>query len=175
MIINTKRHLNKKDYKLLLRLVLLSILISIVELVGISVVVPFLTLALNPELLISNYYYATLYDFFSFDSEIFFIIVLGCFLIGFYLLRAIVNVFFNYKVAKSFINRIKEKSKGHKVFSSIKPGEQFIKLLKDELTNFLGGKDYIENFCKKRPSTILLSGLQGSGKTTTSVKLAYFL
>ncbi len=100
MIINTKRHLNKKDYKLLLRLVLLSILISIVELVGISVVVPFLTLALNPELLISNYYYATLYDFFLFDSEIFFIIALGCFLIGFYLLRAIVNVFFNYKVAK---------------------------------------------------------------------------
>jgi signal recognition particle subunit SRP54 len=89
--------------------------------------------------------------------------------------RALLEADVNYKVAKSFINRIKEKSKGHKVFSSIKPGEQFIKLLKDELTNFLGGKDDIENFCKKRPSTILLSGLQGSGKTTTSVKLAYFL
>jgi len=89
--------------------------------------------------------------------------------------RALLEADVNYKVAKSFINLVKEKSKGHKVFTSIKPGEQFVKLLKDELTNFLGGEVDNSDFCKKKPSIILLSGLQGSGKTTTSVKLAYYL
>ena len=88
--------------------------------------------------------------------------------------RALLEADVNYKVAKSFINLVKEKSKGHKVFTSIKPGEQFVKLLKDELTNFLGGEVDNSDFCKKKPSIILLSGLQGSGKTTTSVKLAYY-
>ncbi len=89
--------------------------------------------------------------------------------------RALLEADVNYKVAKSFISRVKEKSKGHKVFTSIKPGQQFVKLLKDELTEFLGSKHSTEDFCKKKPSTILLAGLQGSGKTTTSVKLAYYL
>jgi len=89
--------------------------------------------------------------------------------------RALLEADVNYKVVKSFITRVKEKSKGHKVFSSIKPGEQFVKLLKDELTYFLGGENNNDDFCKKKPSVILLSGLQGSGKTTTSVKLAYHL
>jgi signal recognition particle subunit SRP54 len=89
--------------------------------------------------------------------------------------RALLEADVNYKVVKSFITRVKEKSKGHKVFSSIKPGEQFVKLLKDELTFFLGGEYNNDDFCKKRPSVILLSGLQGSGKTTTCVKLAYYL
>ena len=89
--------------------------------------------------------------------------------------RALLEADVNYKVVKSFITRVKEKSKGHKVFSSIKPGEQFVKLLKDELTYFLGGENNNDDFCKKKSSVILLSGLQGSGKTTTSVKLAYHL
>ena len=81
--------------------------------------------------------------------------------------RALLEADVNYKVAKSFISRVKEKSKGHKVFTSIKPGQQFVKLLKDELTEFLGSQHSTEDFCKKKPSTILLAGLQGSGKTTT--------
>ena len=89
--------------------------------------------------------------------------------------RALLEADVNYKVVKSFINRVKENSKGKKVFSSIKPGEQFIKLLKDELTYFLGGECNVDDFCKNTPSIILLSGLQGSGKTTTCVKLAYYL
>ena len=89
--------------------------------------------------------------------------------------RALLEADVNYKVAKSFINLVKEKSKGRKVFTSIKPGEQFVKLLKDELTQFLGGENDNDSFGKKKPSIILLSGLQGSGKTTTSVKLAYYL
>ena len=89
--------------------------------------------------------------------------------------RALLEADVNYKVAKSFINRVKDKSKGHKVFTSIKPGQQFVKLLKDELTEFLGSQHSTDDFCKKKPSVILLAGLQGSGKTTTSVKLAYHL
>ncbi len=89
--------------------------------------------------------------------------------------RALLEADVNYKVAKSFINRVKEQTKGSKVFSSIKPGQQFIKLLKDELTKFLGSQHSTEDFCKKKPSVVLLTGLQGSGKTTTSVKLAYHL
>ena len=89
--------------------------------------------------------------------------------------RALLEADVNYKVAKSFINRVKEQTKGRKVFSSIKPGQQFIKLLKDELTKFLGSQHSTEDFCKKKPSVVLLAGLQGSGKTTTSVKLAYHL
>ena len=54
--------------------------------------------------------------------------------------RALLEADVNYKVAKSFISRVKEKSKGHKVFTSIKPGQQFVKLLKDELTEFLGSQ-----------------------------------
>tara|TARA_Y100001970_G_scaffold74310_1_gene94216 strand:+ start:1124 stop:2446 length:1323 start_codon:yes stop_codon:yes gene_type:complete len=89
--------------------------------------------------------------------------------------RALLEADVNYKVVKSFISRVKEQSKGKKVFSSIKPGQQFVKLLKDELTYFLGGQNNKDDFCNKKSSVILLSGLQGSGKTTTCVKLAYYL
>ena len=89
--------------------------------------------------------------------------------------RALLEADVNYEVVQSFINRVKDKSKGEKVFSSIKPGQQFVKLLKDELTYFLGGEENNDSFCKKNPSVILLAGLQGSGKTTTCVKLAHFL
>ena len=89
--------------------------------------------------------------------------------------RALLEADVNYKVVKSFIERVKSKAKGEKVFSSITPGQQFIKLLKDELTYFLGESTEEINFSKKGSSVILVAGLQGSGKTTTCVKLARFL
>ena len=89
--------------------------------------------------------------------------------------RALLEADVNYKVVKSFIDRVKSKAKGEKVFSSITPGQQFIKLLKDELTDFLGKDAEQINFSKKTPTIILVAGLQGSGKTTTCVKLANFL
>ena len=89
--------------------------------------------------------------------------------------RALLEADVNYKVVKSFIDRVKSKAKGEKVFTSITPGQQFIKLLKDELTYFLGRDTEEINFSKKSPTIILVAGLQGSGKTTTCVKLANFL
>ena len=89
--------------------------------------------------------------------------------------RALLEADVNYKVVKLFIDRVKSKAKGEKVFTSISPGQQFIKLLKDELTYFLGGDTEEINFSKKGYSVILVAGLQGSGKTTTCVKLAHFL
>ena len=89
--------------------------------------------------------------------------------------RALLEADVNYKVVKSFIEGVKLKAKGEKVFSSITPGQQFIKLLKDELTAFLGGSAEEINFSNQSPTIILIAGLQGSGKTTTCVKLARFL
>ena len=89
--------------------------------------------------------------------------------------RALLEADVNYKVVKSFIDRVKSKAKGEKVFTSITPVQQFIKLLKDELTYFLGRDTEEINFSKKSPTIILVAGLQGSGKTTTCVKLANFL
>jgi len=89
--------------------------------------------------------------------------------------RALLEADVNYKVVKSFIEGVKLKSKGEKVFSSVTPGQQFVKLLKDELTTFLGGSAEEIIFSNQSPTIILIAGLQGSGKTTTCVKLARFL
>jgi len=89
--------------------------------------------------------------------------------------RALLEADVNYKVVKSFIEGVKLKAKGEKVFSSVTPGQQFIKLLKDELTAFLGGSAEEINFSNQSPTIVLIAGLQGSGKTTTCVKLARFL
>ena len=89
--------------------------------------------------------------------------------------RALLEADVNYKVVKSFIEGVKLKAKGEKVFSSVTPGQQFIKLLKDELTYFLGDSTEQINFSNQGPTIILIAGLQGSGKTTTCVKLARFL
>ena len=70
--------------------------------------------------------------------------------------RALLEADVNYKVVKSFIDRVKSKAKGEKVFTSITPGQQFIKLLKDELTDFLGKDAEQINFSKKAPTIILL-------------------
>lgn len=80
----------------------------------------------------------------------------------------------NYKVVKEFTNRVKEKALGEEVQKSIKPGDLFVKIVKDELTELLGGESEELNTIGN-PATLMLVGLQGSGKTTTIGKLANFL
>lgn len=80
----------------------------------------------------------------------------------------------NYKVVKEFTNTVKEKALGEEVASSINPGELFVKIVKDELTELLGGESTPLN-TTGNPATLMLVGLQGSGKTTTIAKLASFL
>ena len=80
----------------------------------------------------------------------------------------------NYQVVKEFVNKVKEKALGMEVQKSLKPDELFIKIVKDELVELLGGEEaplYVDG----KPSVIMLVGLQGSGKTTTCGKLANFL
>jgi signal recognition particle subunit SRP54 len=80
----------------------------------------------------------------------------------------------NYTVVKEFTNTVKEKALGEEVASSINPGDLFVKIVKDELTELLGGQAEELNM-KGNPATLMLVGLQGSGKTTTAGKLANFL
>ena len=80
----------------------------------------------------------------------------------------------NYKVVKEFINNVKEKALGEEVAKSLKPGEQFVKILKDELVELLGGEK-ADLYVSGNPSILMLVGLQGSGKTTTIGKLALLL
>ncbi len=80
----------------------------------------------------------------------------------------------NYQVVKEFTNTVKEKALGEEVQNSIKPGDLFVKIVQDELTELLGGKSEPLNL-KGNPATLMLVGLQGSGKTTTIGKLANFL
>ena len=80
----------------------------------------------------------------------------------------------NYKVVKEFTNNVKEKALGEEVASSINPGDLFVKIVKDELTELLGGESEPLNM-KGDPAILMLVGLQGSGKTTTAGKLANLL
>ena len=80
----------------------------------------------------------------------------------------------NYQVVKEFTNTVKEKALGEEVQKSIKPGDLFVKIVKDELTELLGGESAPLNMVCN-PATLMLVGLQGSGKTTTIGKLANFL
>ena len=80
----------------------------------------------------------------------------------------------NYQVVKEFINNVKDKLLGEEVQKSLKPDELFIKVIKDELVTLLGG-DYAPLEVNKKPTVLLLAGLQGSGKTTTAGKLANYL
>jgi signal recognition particle subunit SRP54 len=77
----------------------------------------------------------------------------------------------NFKVVKSFIDRVKEKALGQEVLSSVSPAQQFVKIVHDELVNVLGGET-AELVTRGKPGVIFLVGLQGSGKTTTAGKLA---
>ena len=80
----------------------------------------------------------------------------------------------NYQVVKEFVNKVKEKALGQEVQKSIKPDELFIKIVKDELVELLGGEEAPLNTTGK-PAILMLVGLQGSGKTTTAGKLANYL
>lgn len=88
--------------------------------------------------------------------------------------RALVDADVNYKIAKEFTSTVKEKAMGQDVLTSLKPGQMMVKLVKDELTELMGG-DAEGIDLSGNPSVILMSGLQGSGKTTFSGKLASYL
>jgi signal recognition particle subunit SRP54 len=88
--------------------------------------------------------------------------------------RALVDADVNYKIAKEFTSTVKEKAMGQNVLSALKPGQLMVKLVKDELTQLMGGEaEGID--LSGNPSVILMAGLQGSGKTTFSGKLANYL
>ncbi|MCI8654383.1 MAG: signal recognition particle protein [Clostridia bacterium] len=81
----------------------------------------------------------------------------------------------NYKIVKEFINTIQEKALGQDVIKSLTPGQQVVKIVKDEMVELLGGTESKINFTPNPPTIIMLVGLQGSGKTTTAGKLANLL
>tara|TARA_B110000977_G_scaffold109668_1_gene142715 strand:+ start:1381 stop:2715 length:1335 start_codon:yes stop_codon:yes gene_type:complete len=88
--------------------------------------------------------------------------------------RALLDADVNFKIAKDFTTRVKEKALGQKVLTSLQPGQILIKIVKDELTALMGGSAEGLNLASS-PAVILMSGLQGSGKTTFSGKLALHL
>ncbi|MDG1941942.1 MAG: signal recognition particle protein [Flavobacteriaceae bacterium] len=88
--------------------------------------------------------------------------------------RALLDADVNFKIAKEFTNRVKEKALGQKVLTSLQPGQLMVKIVKDELTELMGSSA-AEMELTAKPSIILMSGLQGSGKTTFSGKLALYL
>lgn len=85
--------------------------------------------------------------------------------------RALIDADVNYKVAKTFTDTVKQKALGQNVINAIKPGELMVKIVHDELTALMGG-DVVPLNLSGKPAVILMSGLQGSGKTTFSGKLA---
>ncbi|PIB31165.1 MULTISPECIES: signal recognition particle protein [Olleya] len=88
--------------------------------------------------------------------------------------RALLDADVNFKIAKEFTNRVKEKALGQNVLTTLQPGQLMVKIVKDELTELMGGDVEGINM-SGTPTIILMSGLQGSGKTTFSGKLANFL
>ncbi|MBR4392200.1 MAG: signal recognition particle protein [Bacteroidales bacterium] len=88
--------------------------------------------------------------------------------------RALLDADVSYKIAKDVTNNIKEKALGQQILTAVKPGEMMVKIVHDELAELMGGEQ-VEINLKGQPSIILIAGLQGSGKTTFSAKLAYYL
>jgi signal recognition particle subunit SRP54 len=88
--------------------------------------------------------------------------------------RALLDADVNYKVAKNFTDTVKQKALGMNVLTAVKPSQLMVKIVHDELTELMGGKA-VELKLESRPAIILMSGLQGSGKTTFSGKLANML
>ena len=88
--------------------------------------------------------------------------------------RALVDADVNYKIAKEFTDSIKEKASGEKVINAVSPGQLMVKIVKDELTALMGGVE-TDLDLSGNPAVILIAGLQGSGKTTFSGKLANYL
>ena len=88
--------------------------------------------------------------------------------------RALLDADVSYKIAKDVTNNIKEKALGQQILTTVKPGEMMVKIVHDELAELMGG-EHVEMNLKGQPSIILIAGLQGSGKTTFSAKLANYL
>jgi signal recognition particle subunit SRP54 len=88
--------------------------------------------------------------------------------------KALLDADVNYKIAKDFTNTVKEKALGQDVLTTLQPGQLMVKIVKDELTQLMGGETAGINL-SGTPTVILMSGLQGSGKTTFSGKLAHYL
>lgn len=88
--------------------------------------------------------------------------------------RALLDADVNFQVAKDFTDRIREKALGSGVLTSVSPGQQLVKIVYDELVHFLGGEQQDIHFATRPPTVILVAGLQGSGKTTFSGKLANY-
>ena len=88
--------------------------------------------------------------------------------------RALLDADVNYKIAKEFTSTVKEKALGQKVLTSLQPGQLMVKIVKDELARLMGS-DAVGLNLESKPSVILMSGLQGSGKTTFTGKLALHL
>ncbi len=89
--------------------------------------------------------------------------------------RALLDADVNYQVAREFTDRIKERSLGDEVLTSVSPGQQLVKIVYDELVSLLGETDFDIEFSATPPTVILVAGLQGSGKTTFCAKLAKYL
>ena len=88
--------------------------------------------------------------------------------------RALIDADVNYKIAKEFTDTVREKALGQKVLTAVSPGQLIVKIVKDELAELMGGSESEFN-AKGNPAVILIAGLQGSGKTTFSGKLANYL
>src|SRR6266702_1314774 len=88
--------------------------------------------------------------------------------------RALIDADVNYKIAKEFTDTVREKAMGLKVLTAVSPGQLMVKIVKDELVELMGGSESELN-AKGNPAVILIAGLQGSGKTTFSGKLANYL
>ncbi|QES87497.1 signal recognition particle protein [Rhizosphaericola mali] len=88
--------------------------------------------------------------------------------------RALLEADVNYKIAKEFTDKVKERALGEKVINSISPGQLMVKIVQDQLTELMGGTEASFN-ADGKPAVVLISGLQGSGKTTFSGKLANYL
>jgi signal recognition particle subunit SRP54 len=89
--------------------------------------------------------------------------------------NALLDADVNYKIAKEFVERVKKRALGQEVMDALTPGQQVIKVVRDELTELLGGEQKDIQFSKQPPSVFLMVGLQGSGKTTTTAKLGLWL
>ncbi len=88
--------------------------------------------------------------------------------------KALIEADVSYKIAKEFTAKVKEKALGANVLTAVKPGDMMVKIVHDELAELMGGKHEDINL-KGSPAVILIAGLQGSGKTTFSAKLAFYL
>lgn len=88
--------------------------------------------------------------------------------------RALIDADVNYKIAKEFTDKVREKAVGEKVINAISPGQLMVKIVQDELTELMGGTEASFN-ASGNPAIILVAGLQGSGKTTFTGKLAHYL